>query len=65
MGRCLDDIMETYKNNQMVLSCFNAGLQIEKMTQDCNLRQLEYDTWRYLTEAEIIWLMEMVKDSRK
>jgi len=32
---------------------------------DIKLDGIDYDTWRYLTDAEIARLMQMVKDSRK
>lgn len=56
-------------NRQIRRMCEYLGYHVTSLNRvrimDITLDGIEYDTWRYLTEAEIVWLMEMVKDSRK
>lgn len=56
-------------NRQIRRMCEYLDYHVKSLTRvrimDISLNQLEYGTWRYLTEAEIIWLMELVKNSRK
>ncbi len=56
-------------NRQIRRMCEYLGYNVKSLTRvrimDITLDGIPYDSWRYLTEAEIAWLMEMVKDSRK
>jgi 23S rRNA pseudouridine2604 synthase len=56
-------------NRQIRRMCEYLGYHVKSLTRvrimDITLDGIPYDSWRYLTEAEIDWLMEMVKDSRK
>jgi 23S rRNA pseudouridine2604 synthase len=56
-------------NRQIRRMCEYLGYHVTSLNRvrimDITLDGIEYDTWRYLTEAEVVWLMEMVKDSRK
>ena len=56
-------------NRQIRRMCEYLGYHVKSLTRvrimDISLDGIPYDGWRYLTEAEVIWLMEMVKNSRK
>ncbi|MBK8517992.1 MAG: 23S rRNA pseudouridine(2604) synthase RluF [Saprospiraceae bacterium] len=56
-------------NRQIRRMCEALGYAVKSLTRtrimDLTLDGIPYDSWRYLTESEITWLMEMVKDSRK
>ena len=56
-------------NRQIRRMCEYLGYHVTSLTRtrimDITLEGIDYNTWRYLTESEITWLMEMVKDSRK
>jgi 23S rRNA pseudouridine2604 synthase len=56
-------------NRQIRRMCEYLGYHVKSLTRtrimDITLDGIAYDTWRYLTEAEITWLMELIKDSRK
>lgn len=56
-------------NRQIRRMCEFLDYHVKSLTRvrimDLKLDEIEYGTWRYLTESEIIWLMEMVKNSRK
>lgn len=56
-------------NRQIRRMCEYLGYNVKSLTRvrimDITLDGIPYDSWRYLTEAEIAWLIEMVKDSRK
>lgn len=56
-------------NRQIRRMCEYLGYHVKSLTRtrimDITLDGIAYDTWRYLTYAEIAWLMELVKDSRK
>jgi len=56
-------------NRQIRRMCEYLGYHVKSLTRvrimDITLDGIAYDTWRYLTEAEITWLMELVKNSRK
>ncbi len=56
-------------NRQIRRMCEYLGYHVKSLTRvrimDITLDGITYDTWRYLTEAETTWLMELVKNSRK
>jgi 23S rRNA pseudouridine2604 synthase len=56
-------------NRQIRRMCEYLGYHVKNLTRvrimDITLDGIDYDTWRYLTEAEVTWLMELVKNSRK
>lgn len=56
-------------NRQIRRMCEFLGYQVKSLTRtrimDITLDGLAYDSWRYLTESEVVWLMEQIKDSRK
>jgi len=56
-------------NRQIRRMCEYLGYHVKSLTRtrimDITLEGIEYDSWRYLTEPEVLWLMELVKDSRK
>jgi 23S rRNA pseudouridine2604 synthase len=56
-------------NRQIRRMCEYLGYTVKALTRirimDLTLDGIAYDTWRYLTEAEVINLMELVKNSRK
>ena len=56
-------------NRQIRRMCEYLGYTVKALTRirimDLTLDGIAYDTWRYLTEAEIINLMDLVKNSRK
>ena len=56
-------------NRQIRRMCEYLGYHVKSLTRvrimDITLDGIAYDTWRYLTEAETTWLMELVKNSRK
>lgn len=56
-------------NRQIRRMCEYLGYHVKSRTRvrimDITLDGITYDTWRYLTEAETTWLMELVKNSRK
>jgi 23S rRNA pseudouridine2604 synthase len=56
-------------NRQIRRMCEYLGYHVKSLTRvrimDITLDGIAYDTWRYLTESEVTWLMEMVKNSRK
>ncbi len=56
-------------NRQIRRMCEYLGYNVKSLTRtrimDMTLDGIPYDSWRYLTEAEVIWLLEMVKNSRK
>lgn len=56
-------------NRQIRRMCEYLGFHVKSLNRvrimDISLDGIAYDTWRYLTEAEVIWLMELVKNSRK
>ncbi|MBK8347383.1 MAG: 23S rRNA pseudouridine(2604) synthase RluF [Saprospiraceae bacterium] len=56
-------------NRQIRRMCEYLGYHVKSLTRtrimDITLDGIIYDSWRYLTEAEVTWLMELVKNSRK
>jgi len=56
-------------NRQIRRMCEYLGYQVKSLTRvrimDITLDGIGYDTWRFLTESEITWLMELVRNSRK
>ncbi|MFZ1749807.1 MAG: pseudouridine synthase [Saprospiraceae bacterium] len=56
-------------NRQIRRMCEYLGYHVTRLVRirimDITLDDLQNDHWRYLTEAEVIWLMELVKNSRK
>ncbi len=56
-------------NRQIRRMCEYLGYAVKSLTRirimDMTLDGIPYDSWRYLTEAEILCLMELVKNSRK
>jgi 23S rRNA pseudouridine2604 synthase len=56
-------------NRQIRRMCEFLDYQVKALTRvrimDLNIDGIPYGEWRYLTESEVLWLMEMVKDSRK
>jgi len=56
-------------NRQIRRMCEYLGYHVKSLTRvrimDITLDGIAYDTWRYLTESEVTWLMELVKNSRK
>ena len=56
-------------NRQIRRMCEYLGYHVKNLTRvrimDITLDGIDYDTWRYLTEAEVTWLMELIKNSRK
>lgn len=56
-------------NRQIRRMCEFLEYQVKALTRvrimDLTLDGIAYGEWRYLSESEVIWLMEKVKDSRK
>jgi 23S rRNA pseudouridine2604 synthase len=56
-------------NRQIRRMCEYLEYQVKSLTRvrimDLTLDGIPYGEWRYLTESEVLWLMEKVKDSRK
>lgn len=56
-------------NRQIRRMCEYMEYQVKELTRvrimDLTLDNIPYGEWRYLTESEVLWLMEKVKDSRK
>lgn len=56
-------------NRQIRRMCEYLGYTVKALTRirimDLTLDGIAYDTWRYLTDAEVTHLMELVKNSRK
>jgi 23S rRNA pseudouridine2604 synthase len=56
-------------NRQIRRMCEFLDYQVKALTRvrimDLTLDGIPYGEWRYLTESEVLWLMEKVKDSRK
>lgn len=56
-------------NRQIRRMCEYLGYQVKSLTRvrimEIKLDGIAYDSWRYLTDQEIVRLMEMVSNSRK